>query len=100
MAQAIPCDICGEEQAIQLLTSMTDGQTIAMGPACLPVFYGQSLLLVLEAGEHKGPASKCQACRRTHEHLTTPVTKLGTHPADPDETEQAPDGAAGTASSS
>lgn len=77
MAQQIACDICAEEVAIQMLTNLTDGSVLAMGPACLPQFYGHSALTVMDAGEHKGPAGKCQACRRMHERMTTPVAPLG-----------------------
>lgn len=80
MAQPIGCDICGQEQAVQMLSNMETGETIAMGPACLPVFYGHSVLQLLEAGDHKGPASKCQACRRFHEGMTTPVAPIGAAP--------------------
>lgn len=78
MAQSIACDICQQEEAVQMLTNLTDGSVLAMGPACLPQFYGHSALTVMDAGEHKGPAGKCQACRRMHERMTTPVTPLET----------------------
>lgn len=77
MAQPIACDICGLETAVQMLTNLEDGTVLAIGAACLPQFYGQSVLIVIAAGEHKGPATKCQACRRFHERMTTPVTPIG-----------------------
>ena len=77
MAQQIACDICGQENAVQMLTSFADGATFAVGPACTPVFYGQLALQAFDAGDHKGPASKCQACRRFHEQMTTPVAPIG-----------------------
>lgn len=70
MAQPISCDICQEENAVQMLSNLVTGEVIAMGPACLPVFYGQSALAVMDAGEHKGLPQKCQACRRVHERMT------------------------------
>ena len=76
MAQPIACDICGTEEAVQMLTNLTDGSVLALGPACMPAFYGHSALTTMDAGEHKGPAGKCQACRRMHERMTTPVTPL------------------------
>lgn len=82
MAQAIACDICGAEQAIQMLTNLQTGEVLAMGPACMPVFYGQSVLQVMDAGEHKGLPQKCQACRRVHEHMTL-LTRPAAVPADP-----------------
>ena len=88
MAQPIACDICSQEEAVQMLTNLTDGSVLAIGPACMPAFYGHSVLAVLDAGEHKGPAGKCQACRRTHERMTTPVTPLDVQP--PADTTPAP----------
>lgn len=88
MAQQIACDICAEEVAIQMLTNLTDGSVLAMGPACLPQFYGHSALTVMDAGEHKGPAGKCQACRRMHERMQTPVASLDA-PASPGDTGEA-----------
>lgn len=76
MAQPITCDICGLEQAVQMLTNLQDGNTLAIGALCSPTFYGHSHLAVTGAGEHRGPASKCQACRRLHEQMTTPVAPL------------------------
>jgi hypothetical protein len=80
MAQPVYCDICGQEQAVQMLTNLETGETIAMGPGCLPVFYGQSTLAVMDAGEHKGLPQKCQACRRVHERMT--LTARPAPPAD------------------
>lgn len=76
MANQLPCDICQAEPAVQMLTNLADGTVLTMGAACLPQFYGQSVLLVMGAGEHAGPPTKCQACRRTHERMTTPVAPL------------------------
>lgn len=78
MAQMPACDICGQENAVQMLTSFVDGATFAIGPACTPMFFGQLALQAFEAGEHKGPATKCQACRRFHERMTTPVAAINT----------------------
>lgn len=76
MAQTLNCDVCGEENAVQMLTDLTDGTSIAIGAACIPMFLGQAVLTVMGAGDHKGPANRCQACRRVHERMTTPVAPL------------------------
>lgn len=76
MAQPINCDICADEPAVQMLTNLATGDVMSLGAACLPLFYGQSALLAIEAGDHAGPAGKCQACRRFHERMTTPVTPM------------------------
>lgn len=73
MAPQLPCDVCREEVAVQMLTNLATGDTMTLGPSCLAQFYGQSVLTLLEAGYHKGPAGKCQACRRFHEQMTLPV---------------------------
>jgi len=77
MAQQLSCDICLDEPAAQVLTNAESGEVMTLGRNCLPVFYEQSIRTLLEAGEHKGPASKCQACRRVHERITTPVAPIG-----------------------
>lgn len=78
MAYDIPCDICNLEPSAQMLTNLGDGTVLAIGAACLPQFYGQMTLELFQAGEHKGPATKCQACRRFHERMTTPIAPIGT----------------------
>jgi|SRR5882762_5200996 len=78
MAYDAPCDICGQEPTAQLLTNLADGAVLGIGTACLPQFYGNMTLELFEAGEHKGPATKCQACRRFHERMTTPIAPIGT----------------------
>lgn len=83
MAQQLYCDICASEEPVQMLTNLADGSVLMLGPACLPHFYGSSVLLAMDAGEHKGPAGKCQACRRMHERMTTPVAPLDVQPAQP-----------------
>lgn len=77
MAYDIPCDICNQEPSAQMLTNLGDGTVLAIGPACLPQFYGQMTLELFQAGDHKGPATRCQACRRFHERMTTPVAPIG-----------------------
>ena len=85
MAQPITCDVCNGEQAVQLLSNLETGEVLALGPGCLPVFYGQSVLAMMDAGEHKGLPQKCQACRRVHERMTLAVAAAapdhGTGPA-------------------
>jgi len=74
MAQQLTCDICGAEPAVQMLTNLSDGTVLAIGGLCTALFYDQSLRIVTEAGDHQGPAGKCQACRRVHERITIPAT--------------------------
>lgn len=77
MAQQLPCDLCQDEPAVLMQTSLGDGTVLTVGAACLPMFFGGAMLGSIEAGEHKGPANKCQACRRVHERMTTPVAPIG-----------------------
>lgn len=65
-----------------MLTNLSTGEVLAMGASCMPVFYGQSVLQVMDAGEHKGLPQKCQACRRVHEYMTM-LTRPAAVPADP-----------------
>jgi hypothetical protein len=82
MAQPIACDLCGEENAAVMQTNLVDGSSMAVGPACLPMFFGGGLLGVIGSDQHAGPPTKCQACRRIHERMTTPVAPISL-PADP-----------------
>lgn len=79
--QPIACDICGQENAVQILTNTETGGTMALGANCVPVFYGQSLAMAIGAGEHAGPPTKCQTCRRIHEWMA--VTTAPAPPAQP-----------------
>ena len=91
MAQQLYCDICASEEPVQMLTNLADGSILMLGPACLPQFYGHSVLAAMDAGEHKGPAGKCQACRRMHERMTTPVAPLDVQPPADGPADPAPD---------
>lgn len=67
-------------------TTLLDGSSMLVGPACLPLFFGGAVLGVIGSEGHAGPPTKCQACRRTHERMTTPVAPLATQaPADPNQ---------------
>lgn len=81
MAQPLTCDLCGEEAAILLQQNLTDGSSVTVGPACLHLFFGGALLGVIGSDGHAGPPTKCQACRRSHERMTTPVAPISI-PAD------------------
>lgn len=81
MAQQLPCDYCGAEEAALMMTNMGDGTVVTVGAACLPLFFGGALLGAIGSDGHAGPPTKCQACRRTHERMTTPVAPLSI-PAD------------------
>jgi hypothetical protein len=86
MAPAITCDLCGEETAALMQTSLVDGSVLAVGGSCLPLFFGGALLGSIGSDGHAGPPTKCQACRRSHERMTTPVAPLSAvddPPADP-----------------
>lgn len=83
MAQPITCDLCNEEQAVLMQTSLTDGSTMSVGPACLPLFFGGAVLGVIGSDGHAGPPAKCQACRRTHERMTTPIAPISIPGPDP-----------------
>lgn len=76
MAQQLICDLCSAEQAVLMQTTLTDGSTMLIGPACLPLFFGGAVLGVIGSDGHAGPPTKCQACRRTHEQMTTPVAPI------------------------
>ena len=45
----IPCDMCGQELAIMLQTSLSDGETVGVGEACIIGFY-MGVLTELTAG--------------------------------------------------
>lgn len=92
MAQALACDICQQEPAAQLLTNVENGQVMALGIGCLPVFYSQSLLTLLGSDGHTKIVSKCQACRRVHEQMTVlPAPEDDTNPIEPAEPALTPD---------
>ena len=55
-------------------------------------FYGQSVLQVMDAGDHKGLPQKCQACRRIHERMTV-ANHQGGHAAATARERPAPPGA-------
>jgi hypothetical protein len=76
MGASLPCDLCAQEEAVLMMNSLTDGSVITVGAACLPQFFGGALLGVIGSDGHAGPPTKCQACRRTHERMTTPVAPL------------------------
>ncbi|HTM85003.1 MAG TPA: hypothetical protein VL179_08890 [Mycobacterium sp.] len=81
MAQPLVCDLCQAEDAVLMQTTLTDGSSMTVGPACLPMFFGGAVLGVIGSDGHAGPPTKCQACRRIHETMTTPVAPLAA--ADP-----------------
>lgn len=87
MAQQLPCDLCGEETAVVMMNNLADGGSMTVGPRCLPGFFGGALLGAIGSDGHAGPPTKCQACRRTHERMTTPVAPLSIPAADPAVTE-------------
>lgn len=76
MAQELPCDLCQAEVAVLMQTSLTDGTVLTIGAACLPLFFGGAVLGAIGSDGHAGPPTKCQACRRTHERMTTPVAPI------------------------
>lgn len=76
MAQPLPCDYCSSEDAALMMTNLVDGTVVTVGPACLPLFFGGALLGAIGSDGHAGPPTKCQACRRSHERMTTPVAPI------------------------
>lgn len=96
MAQQLICDLCSAEQAVLMQTTITDGSTMLVGPACLPLFFGGAILGVIGSDGHAGPPTKCQACRRTHERMTTPVAPISIPGPDPDTTAGTPEAPAET----
>lgn len=77
MAQTLYCDVCEAEPALQVITNTQDGSVMVLGGLCMGMFYAQAAMTLLDVGEHKGPPTKCQACRRLHEKMTTPATPIG-----------------------
>lgn len=77
-ATELPCDFCGEEPAVLMMNSLTDGGVVTVGSSCLPLFFGGAMLGAIGSDAHAGPPTKCQACRRVHERMTTPVAPIGT----------------------
>ncbi len=92
MAQQLPCDLCQAEPAILMQTSLADGTVLTIGATCLPQFFGGAVLGVIGSGGHAGPPTKCQACRRTHERMTTPVAPIAAEAPDSAELENPPAG--------
>ena len=39
MAQALTCDLCGQENAQLVITNSDNGDVMAVGPSCVVVFY-------------------------------------------------------------
>jgi hypothetical protein len=70
-----------------MLTNVESGAVMMLGLNCLIIFYGQSLLTLLGSDGHSKIPSKCQACRRVHEHMTVvPAPETDTNPIEPVET--------------
>lgn len=76
MAQQLVCDLCGEENAVVMFNNLTDGTAMTVGAFCLPTFFGGAMLGSIGSDPHAGPPTKCQACRRVHERMTTPVAPI------------------------
>lgn len=83
MAQQLICDLCNAEEAVLMQTTLLDGSAMLVGPTCLPLFFGGATLGVIGSDGHAGPPTKCQACRRIHERMTTPVAPLSIPEATP-----------------
>lgn len=80
MAAELPCDFCGDEAAVLMMNSLTDGSVVTVGTSCLPLFFGGAMLGAIGSDGHAGPPTKCQACRRVHERMTTPVAPMSAQP--------------------
>lgn len=84
MAQILPCDLCSQEEAVIMMTNLANGDVVTVGNSCSIQFFGGALLGVIGSDGHAGPPTKCQACRRTHERMTTPVTPISVPLPEPD----------------
>lgn len=80
MAAQLPCDLCGEEAAVVMFNNLVDGSAMTVGALCLPTFFGGAMLGSIGSDAHAGPPTKCQACRRVHERMTTPVAPMTAQP--------------------
>lgn len=69
MAQQLPCDYCGAEEAALMMNSLTDGSVVTVGAACLPLFFAGALHGSIGVGGHAGPPTKCQTCRTIHQMM-------------------------------
>lgn len=76
MAAQLPCDLCEQEAAVVMFNNLVDGSAMTVGALCLPTFFGGAMLGSIGSDAHAGPPTKCQACRRVHERMTTPVAPL------------------------
>lgn len=84
MAQPLICDVCSQEEALQMINNLTDGSSITLGPMCIPEFYAQAAATLYGAGQHQGPRTKCAACKTMHEQMTGGVIPVATDPQQPD----------------
>lgn len=84
MAQPLICDVCGTEEAVQMINNLTDGSVMTLGPACIPEFFAQATATLWGTGQHEGPRTKCPACRTMHEQMTGGVTAIATDPVPTD----------------
>jgi hypothetical protein len=80
MAAQLPCDLCEQEAAVVMFNNLVDGSAMTVGALCLPTFFGGAMLGAIGSDAHAGPPTKCQACRRVHERMTTPVAPLTAQP--------------------
>lgn len=76
MAQPLICDICGTEEAVQMINNLTDGSVMTLGPACIPEFFAQATATLWGTGQHEGPRTKCPACKSMHEQMTGGVVAI------------------------
>jgi|SRR6185437_8998926 len=84
MAAQLPCDLCEQEAAVVMFNNLVDGSAMTVGALCLPTFFGGAMLGAIGSDAHAGPPTKCQACRRVHERMTTPVAPLTAQPDQPE----------------
>jgi hypothetical protein len=94
MATAIACDLCETEQAVMMQTSLSNGDTISVGQACMLTFFGGSLAEMLDNAGDDLIAMYQPTLNNLLSRMvarTTPIGELGYPPdasvlsADPDE---------------
>jgi len=64
-------------------TNVADGDILAIGAGCLPMFYAGATMAVMDTPPHTGPASKCPACKLLHAQMTPGITPPGPDAQEP-----------------
>lgn len=98
---AIPCDLCGEEEAVMLQTATANGDTLGVGAACIIGFYLGCLGTLTEGIPHDAAKAYTEPLATIIGHISPsmldlaasakrrPRGKTATAPAMPTETAEA-----------